>query len=107
MLPKEGPLNDLQTQIKKENLKQASFKMTDYFVQKVRKDENGNIIKVKTRFNEFSTLKVVEMLESKQHRFFVEKGRISIGVYPRGGRKYLRSYKDGYWDNNLDNLPLF
>jgi len=81
--------------------------MTEYFIQKVRKDDNDNIIKVKTRYNEFSTSEVVQMIESKQHTFFVEEGRVLVGIYPRNGKKYIRSYKDGYWNNNLDNLPLF
>lgn len=81
--------------------------MTDYYIQKVRKDEKDNIIRVKTRYNEFSTSEAVKMIESNEHKFYVEEGKVPVGVYPRNGKKYLRSYKDGYWNNNLDNLPLF
>jgi len=81
--------------------------MTEYFIQRVRKDDSDNIIKVKTRFNEFSTSEVVQMIESNQHKFFVEEGRVPVGIYPRNGKKFIRSYKDGYWNNNLDNLPVF
>ena len=80
--------------------------MTNYFIQKVRKDEKDNIISVKTKYNEFSTSKAVSMIESRQDKFFVGE-KTPVGIYTRAGIKYLRSHADGYWNNNLDNLPLF
>lgn len=39
-------------------------------------------------------------------KFFVGE-KTPAGIYTRAGVKYLRSHTDGYWNNNLDNLPLF
>jgi hypothetical protein len=32
--------------------------------------------------------------------------RAEVGVFERDGQKYLRTYADGYWNNNLEALPL-
>ncbi|WP_232216613.1 DUF3892 domain-containing protein [Brenneria nigrifluens] len=50
-------------------------------------------------------------MESKQHTFYVSDSngnRADVGVVdPGNGRKkYIRTYADGKWNNNLLSLPL-
>ena len=78
--------------------------MAKYFIQKVRKDDNDVIIKVKTMRNEFETIQVVRMINSRDEFFVINSQGPRVGVY---AKKFIRSYRDNEWDNNLDELPLF
>ncbi len=76
------------------------------FITHVRKDENDNIIAVKTYETSLTTLQVVERINKKVDSFYVKEGNseISVGIYKE---KWIRTHADGYWTNNLDNLPRF
>jgi hypothetical protein len=43
-----------------------------------------------------------------KHSFYTEHNGKSawVGVFEQNGRKYLRTYADNYWNNNLEALPL-
>lgn len=57
----------------------------------------------------WSVAQVVTAIESKQHTFYVTDGnskRADVGVVtPTSGPKFLRTYADGKWNNNLLSLP--
>tara|TARA_Y100000310_G_scaffold79677_1_gene76347 strand:- start:3389 stop:3628 length:240 start_codon:yes stop_codon:yes gene_type:complete len=76
------------------------------YITHVRKDEDGNIIAVKTYDLILKTLEVVKRINNKIDSFYVKEGstEIKVGVYKE---KWIRTYKDNKWTNNLDNLPLF
>jgi hypothetical protein len=42
-----------------------------------------------------------------RYQFYTEGGgkKAYVGVFKRDGVKYLRTYADGVWDNNLEALP--
>ncbi|WP_333010463.1 DUF3892 domain-containing protein [Kluyvera sichuanensis] len=53
---------------------------------------------------------VVRAIENKQHTFYVTDSygkRADVGVVDPGGgrRKFIRTYADGRWNNNLLSLP--
>lgn len=51
---------------------------------------------------------VVQLIESKQHRFYTKEGNASAWVGVRtsaAGRKFLQTYADGVWKDNLLALP--
>jgi len=55
-----------------------------------------------------STLaEMLKFLEEDGGRALVagEDGPAEVGVYTDGTRKYLRTYADGSWNNNLSALP--
>jgi hypothetical protein len=56
-----------------------------------------------------STSELVEYVERQQGKLYVEDGqrhRVDVGVVqPQYGAKYLRTYADGVWTNNLLALP--
>lgn len=58
----------------------------------------------------WTVAQVVSAIESKKHTFYVtdvNTNRANIGVVtPTNGPKYLRTYADGEWNNNLLSLPL-
>ena len=72
----------------------------------VRKDEKDNIIAIKTYETILTTLQVVERINKRIDSFYVKDGttEIQVGVY---NERWIRTYKDGKWTNNLDNLPKF
>lgn len=76
------------------------------FITNVRKDEKDNIIAVKTYDLVLTTSQVVERINKNIDSFFVNVNgkEIPVGVYKE---KWIRTYADGYWNNNLDNLPRF
>ncbi len=76
------------------------------FITHVRKDQKDNIIAVKTYEVSLTTLQVVEKINKQIDSFFVKEGttEIQVGVYDK---VWIRSYADGKWTNNLDNLPRF
>ncbi len=81
-----------------------------YFIRKVRKDDEGDIIAVKTRSEKvFSTQQVVQMIEGKRDIFVVEirNTEVYVGVVKGENKKFIRTHKDGKWTNNLDELPEF
>lgn len=58
----------------------------------------------------WTVAQVVKSIEEKQHTFYVtnENGkRADVGVVdPGNGKpKYIRTYADGKWNNNLLSLP--
>ena len=58
----------------------------------------------------WTVAQVVSAIENKQHTFYVQSassGRANVGVVdPGNGRpKYIRTYADGKWNNNLLSLP--
>ncbi len=83
--------------------------MTKYYITHTRKDDEGDIIKVKTTHSEFTTGKVIEIIEGERDSFFVEDGtdEIPVNVIQGENKKYIRTVKDGKETNNLDNLPDF
>lgn len=76
------------------------------YITHVRKDENNNIIAVKTYDLVLTTLQVVERINKLIDSFYVKEGvtEIPVGVYKE---RWIRTYKDDKWTNNLDNLPRF
>ena len=76
------------------------------YITHVRKDSEDRIIAVKTRQLILKTLEVVQKINSKEESFyvFVNNSEISVGVYKE---KWIRTYSDGKWTNNLNNLPRF
>jgi len=47
---------------------------------------------------------VVSMIETKTHRFYTNEGGVSAWVLVRtsaAGRKFLQTYADGVWKDNL------
>ncbi|NDJ59015.1 DUF3892 domain-containing protein [Enterobacteriaceae bacterium 4M9] len=60
--------------------------------------------------SKWSVAQVVQAIETKQHTFYVTDSygkRADVGVVDpgSGGRKYIRTYADGRWNNNLLSLP--
>ena len=96
---------DLLHWIKKENSGRVLFEMKRYITH-VRKDDNDNIIAVKTYELILTTPQVVERIKKRVDNFYVEvdSAKVSIGVYKE---KWIRTYADNKWTNNLDNLPRF
>jgi len=79
--------------------------MAEFFIQKVRKDDNKVIIGVRTLKNQFSTLEVVKSINDGNIFFVLNKvDGMRVAVYKE---RFIRSYKDGKWNNNLDELPEF
>ena len=76
------------------------------FITHVRKDDRDNIIAVKTYELVLTTPKVVEKINKNIDSFVVVVGEkeVSVGVYKE---KWIKTHADGYWNNNLDNLPRF
>ena len=76
------------------------------FITHVRKDDRDNIIAVKTYELVLTTPKVVEKINKNIDSFVVVVGEkeVSVGVYKE---KWIKTNADGYWNNNLDNLPRF
>ena len=61
--------------------------------------------------SKWTVAQVVQAIESKLHTFYVTGSngkRADVGVIdPKNGRpKYIRTYADGSWNNNLLSLPL-
>lgn len=77
-----------------------------HIITHVRKDDQDNIIAVKTINLALHTHQVVELINKNLGYFYVAEGfnQIPVGVYKE---KWIRSYADGIWTNNLDNLPRF
>lgn len=51
-----------------------------------------------------SVANVVNMIETKTHRFYTSEGGVSAWVLVRtsaAGRKFLQTYSDGVWKDNL------
>lgn len=51
-----------------------------------------------------TTANVVAFIESKQHRFYTKEGSASAWVFVRtsaAGNKFLQTYADGVWKDNL------
>lgn len=76
------------------------------YITHVRKNDQDNIIAVKTIELVLTTLNVVERINKKIDKFYVKKDsiKVAVGVYKE---KWIRTYADGKWTNNLDNLPQF
>jgi hypothetical protein len=76
------------------------------YITHVRKDEKDNIIAVKTYEVILKTAQVVERINHQTDTFFVKDGikEVPVGVYKE---RWIRTHADGYWNNNLDNLPRF
>lgn len=60
--------------------------------------------------SKWTVSQVVNAIENKQHTFHVTNSlgkRADVGVVDPGGgkRKYIRTYADGQWNNNLLSLP--
>ncbi len=49
----------------------------------------------------------IDAIESRRISFYTQVNgrRAEVGVFEQNNRKYLRTYADGYWDNNLEALP--
>jgi hypothetical protein len=51
---------------------------------------------------------IVQLIESKQHQFYTKEGNASAWVGVRTSqarRKFLQTYADGIWKDNLLALP--
>ncbi|WP_405080977.1 DUF3892 domain-containing protein [Pectobacterium versatile] len=60
--------------------------------------------------SKWTVAQVITAIESNQHTFYVtgsDGKRADVGVVDPGGgkRKYIRTYADGRWNNNLLSLP--
>lgn len=60
--------------------------------------------------SKWSVEQVIKAIESKQHTFYVtgsDGKRADVGVVDpgNGNKKYIRTYADGRWNNNLLSLP--
>lgn len=66
----------------------------------VRKNEDGNIIAIRTSAGR--ELDYVSALNEAKSGVLA-----NVDVYERYGREILRSEPDGVQENNLDNLPTF
>ncbi len=58
----------------------------------------------------WTVAQVISAIENKDHTFYVQDSygnRATVGVVdPGSGRKkYIRTYADGKWNNNLLSLP--
>jgi hypothetical protein len=54
------------------------------------------------------TATIVALIENKTHRFYTSEGNASAWVGVRtsaAGNKYLQTYADGVWKDNLLALP--
>ncbi|MBU9832453.1 MULTISPECIES: DUF3892 domain-containing protein [Rahnella] len=61
--------------------------------------------------SKMTVAQVVNHIENKTHTFFVQAasaGRADVGVVDpgNGSPKFIRTYADGKWNNNLLSLPL-
>ncbi|ENL4126469.1 DUF3892 domain-containing protein [Enterobacter hormaechei subsp. hoffmannii] len=61
--------------------------------------------------SKWTVAQVVDAIENKLHTFYVKDSlgnRADVGVVdPGGGRKkFIRTYADGKWNNNLLALPV-
>ncbi|MBT4376476.1 DUF3892 domain-containing protein [archaeon] len=76
------------------------------YITHVRKDDKDNIIAVKTYELTLTILEVVERINQEVDKFYVPLDliNVSVGVYKE---RWIRTYADGKWTNNLDNLPSF
>lgn len=55
-----------------------------------------------------SRAQIVDWIENQGGKAYVDEGghRVDVGVRtPASGSKYLQTYADGYWQNNLLALP--
>lgn len=50
---------------------------------------------------------IISWIEAREHTFYTLVGgkRADIGVFPGPNGKYLRTYADNQWNNNLLSLP--
>ncbi|EPL1173029.1 DUF3892 domain-containing protein [Morganella morganii] len=60
--------------------------------------------------SKWTVAQVINAIESKQHTFHVTDNygnRANVGVVNPGGNKpkFIRTYADGKWNNNLLSLP--
>lgn len=74
--------------------------LVDEKVVAVNKDEQGDILSVKTNQG--------RVFRTDQAILQVRAGRLAgLQVVNRDGREYIRTNADGIAENNLDNLPEF
>lgn len=77
-----------------------------HFITHVRKDNQNNIIAVKTIELALHTHEVISMIKNQNNLFFSWDGINSaqVGVYDG---KWIRSYANNKWTDNLNRLPRF
>ena len=78
--------------------------MATYYIQKVKHDSEKVIIGVKTMKNEWKTIEVVESINAGNEFFVLNSSGPKVGVYKE---KFIRSYANEQWNDNLDNLPEY
>ena len=62
------------------------------------------IIGVKTVKNEWKTIEVVKSINAGNKFFVLNSSGPRVGVYKE---KFIRSYANDLWNDNLDNLPEY
>lgn len=72
-----------------------------------RNDPHEGITHVGNSTGKWTRQQVIDWIESKTHTFFtlVQGKRANVGVVHGPNGKYLRTYADGVWNDNLLALP--
>jgi len=72
-----------------------------------RNDPHEGITHLGNAAGKWTRQEVIDWIETKAHTFFtlVNGNRGSIGVVNGPNGKYLRTYADGKWNDNLLSLP--
>jgi hypothetical protein len=85
--------------------------MSDIQVTCINKQPRDNpyegIVYLGNSTGKWTRNQVINWIESKQHTFYtlVAGNRGDIGVVDGPNGKYLRTYADGKWNDNLLSLP--
>ncbi len=90
---------------------ERSHRVADRRIQRVRKNKDGDILKVGNYQNEYwsprDVADVISDIENKNHSYYVNEAgyRSEVHVVNDPDGKYIRTTADASSKNNLDNLP--
>lgn len=75
--------------------------------KKTHQNPHEGITHLGTKDGRWTRQQVIEWIEAKTHTFhtLVKGNRADIGVVDGVNGKYVRTYADGKWDDNLLALP--
>lgn len=86
--------------------------MADRRVTKTGKDDDGDITRLcnpdyNDDWSPRAKQAAIKDIEDRGITYYVQshEGRSNVEVYIVGGKKHLRTVRDGKKSNNLDNLP--